>query len=103
ALGLEKDGFGLGADARELRLHHEAMRLVAHEKRLADRGESPAAPGGFLQQRALAVQRVQRLGVMLARKRPQAGTRSAAQDDGLDHGRRDAELNQRGSPREKRN
>ena len=90
--GYIRAGGPLGADARELGLHHEAMRFVADDERLADRRHALAAARRFLEQRALAVQGVQRLRMVLARQRPQASARAAAQDHRLDQGGPDAKL-----------
>ena len=79
---------------RELRLHHETVRFVTDDEWFADGGQSGAARRGFLKERVLAVQRVQRLRMIFTRKRPEPRARSAAQDHGLDHRRRDAELYQ---------
>jgi hypothetical protein len=78
--------------AAQLVCDHEAVVLVAHHQRVAAGRQAFAARRGFLQQRALAVERVQLLGIVLSRKRPQAGAGAAAQDHRLDHGWSHAQL-----------
>src|SRR6185295_9975683 len=62
------------APERRSCVDHEAMAFVADHQRLGrDAVGAAQAQGGLLQQRALAVQGVELLRKVLARKRPQAG------------------------------
>jgi hypothetical protein len=78
AFGLEQNRLWTRPDALELLCHHEAMRLVADDERLDRAVQASTARPGFLQQGLIAVQGVQRLGMVLARKRPQPRAGSSA-------------------------
>jgi hypothetical protein len=68
--GLEHDRLGPRADSGGLLGHEKAVRFVADHERLHRAVQRGRARQRLLQQRARAVQRVQRLRMMLSRERP---------------------------------
>ena len=81
ALGLEHDARG-DADFRELILHQETVRFVADDQRLRAIRRLLRAQRRVLQQRAPGHERQELLGQQLARQRPEAAARAAAQNHG---------------------
>jgi hypothetical protein len=98
SLRLEQDRLGPGADLLQLLGDHEPVRFVADDQGLHGALEAARARAGLLQQRARAIQRVQRLRMMLARERPQPRAGAAAEDHRLDQGRSYAQLDQPAPP-----
>jgi hypothetical protein len=85
---LEQQGRGRHAHLAQLFGHHEAVLLVSHHDRRPGAGQPGQALPGGLQQRLLAHQRLELLGMGLARQRPEPGTGATGQQDGddRDHG-----------------
>ena len=72
------------ADRPELLRHHEAVCVVAHHDGRPQAADGRKALGGGLQQRALAEQGDELLGMLSPRERPESAAGATRQDDGDD-------------------